>query len=292
VTNPFADASVLGVLALAPYFVLAPWYVAYCRPGWLPFPVVANHRGWPVPVSLGWGVLAAEVPSVAAAVGALVRGAPGAWGTDLIAEALPAVVFAVGLYDDFRPSREHGIRSHLGALVGGRLTSGIVKLVVIVAAALTWVLLQETFGVRALISAAVIAGCANLWNLLDVTPGRSLKAALVATVALFAARPTSFAFYLILTQAVLLRFDLRERGMLGDGGSNLVGFFIGILLVRRASVPWEVAALVIIVGLHAVAETVTLSKVIRSSPPLRWFDRLGRMQGPAEPTEPPHATSP
>jgi hypothetical protein len=162
-----------------------------------------------------------------------------------------------------------------------------VKLLVIVAAALAWVLLQQPFGLGALISAAVIAGCANLWNLLDVTPGRSLKAAIVATLALFLTRPTSFAFYLVLTESVLLWFDLRERGMLGDGGSNLLGFFIGILVVRRASLPWESAALVIVVALHAAAETVTLSKLIRSSPPLRWFDRLGRLPAPTEPTEPP-----
>jgi UDP-N-acetylmuramyl pentapeptide phosphotransferase/UDP-N-acetylglucosamine-1-phosphate transferase len=292
VTTPFVDASVLGVLALAPYFVLAPWYVGYCRPRWLPYPVVANHRGWPVPVSLGWGVVAAEVPSLAAAIGALLRGAPGDWGKDLIAEALPLAVFAVGLYDDFRPTREHGIRSHVRALAAGRFTSGIAKLVVIVAAALAWVLLQEPFGPSALISAAVVAGCANLWNLLDVAPGRALKAALVATLVLFLARPTSFAFYLMLTGAALLWFDLRERGMLGDGGSNLLGFLIGILLVRRASTAWEVAALIVVVALHAVAETVTLSKVIRSSPPLRWFDRLGRLRGPTEPTGPPRATNP
>jgi UDP-N-acetylmuramyl pentapeptide phosphotransferase/UDP-N-acetylglucosamine-1-phosphate transferase len=286
--NPFVDASLLGALLLAPYFVITPWYVAYCRPTWLPFPVVSNHRGIAVPVSLGWGVLAVEVPSVVAALGELVRGTAGAWGRDILVEALPAAVFAAGLYDDFRPAREHGIRAHVRALLAGRLTSGIVKLLVIVAAALAWVLLQEPFGVGALISAAAIAGCANLWNLLDVAPGRALKAALVATLALFLARPTSFAFYLLLTESVLLWFDLRERGMLGDGGSNLIGFFIGILLVRRASLPWQAAGLVIVVALHAIAETITLSKLIRSSPPLRWFDRLGRLP---EPTEPPRATS-
>jgi hypothetical protein len=47
------------------------------------------------------------------------------------------------------------------------------------------------------------------------------------------------------------------------------------------------------VALHAVAETVTLSRVIALTPPLRWFDQLGRVRLPgrserADPEEPPH----
>jgi hypothetical protein len=40
------------------------------------------------------------------------------------------------------------------------------------------------------------------------------------------------------------------------------------------------------VGLNLLAETVTLSRVIRGAAPLRWFDDLGRIR-PAEPSTSP-----
>jgi hypothetical protein len=39
-------------------------------------------------------------------------------------------------------------------------------------------------------------------------------------------------------------------------------------------------ALVMLLGLHAVADTVTFSRVIAATPPLRWFDGLGRLPAP------------
>jgi hypothetical protein len=43
-------------------------------------------------------------------------------------------------------------------------------------------------------------------------------------------------------------------------------------------------ALGVILTLHAVGETVTLSRIINAAPPLRWFDRLGTVG--AQPTKP------
>jgi len=33
----------------------------------------------------------------------------------------------------------------------------------------------------------------------------------------------------------------------------------------------------IVIGLNVLAETVTFSRTIEAVPPLRWFDRLGRL---------------
>jgi hypothetical protein len=41
-------------------------------------------------------------------------------------------------------------------------------------------------------------------------------------------------------------------------------------------------ALAAVLGLHVLSETVTLSRIIRRFPPLRWADDLGRIR----PTEP------
>src|SRR5206468_2421402 len=53
-----------------------------------------------------------------------------------------------------------------------------------------------------------------------------------------------------------------------------VGVGAGVYTVLSV---WGLAgATVLVVGLNAVAETVTLSRVVDAVPPLRWFDRVGR----------------
>ncbi len=76
--------------------------------------------------------------------------------------------------------------------------------------------------------------------------------------------------------AALLPFDLSERGMLGDAGSNLFGFVVGVGLFQGLPT-WGLAlALAAILAVHWASETVTLSRIIESTPPLEWYDRLGR----------------
>jgi UDP-GlcNAc:undecaprenyl-phosphate GlcNAc-1-phosphate transferase len=189
------------------------------------------------------------------------------------------LVFFAGLYDDYHAGHVRGLRRHVRELAGGRVTSGIVKMVLIVAAAV-WAAASLGDGlVRILLGIPVIAGCANLWNLLDVRPGRALKWFLLAALMLvfwYARYDDLLLAAAIGSAAALLTFDLRERAMLGDAGSNVLGFIVGIALFRLLPT-WGLAiALAVILVLHALAETVTLSRIIEAIPPLSWFDRLGR----------------
>jgi hypothetical protein len=68
--------------------------------------------------------------------------------------------------------------------------------------------------------------------------------------------------------------------MLGDSGANLLGFMAGAEIVRRLPEVWLIPAVVVVVGLNVLAETVTFSRTIDAIPPLRWFDRLGRLPEP------------
>ena len=65
--------------------------------------------------------------------------------------------------------------------------------------------------------------------------------------------------------------------MLGDGGANLLGFTIGLGLYLVLPDWGVVVGAAAAVAINAVAETVTLSRVIDAVPPLRWFDGLGRL---------------
>jgi len=198
------------------------------------------------------------------------------------------LVFAAGLMDDLMPSGPRGLRAHLRSVASGHVTTGILKLVVIAGSSVVVVAAQPVHpGATRLAGVFLLAACANLWNGLDVRPGRALKYfVLAAGAVLVAGVPIRLAPSVpgvLLGAIIALPADLRERAMLGDGGSNLLGFTagLGLYLVLATPLVWVAAA--VAVTLNVLADTVTLSRLIDTVRPLRWFDRLGQVSGPDEP---------
>jgi UDP-N-acetylmuramyl pentapeptide phosphotransferase/UDP-N-acetylglucosamine-1-phosphate transferase len=235
-----------------------------------------NHRGLPIPIALGLMLIA----------GALLGGAVVAASEDVgtagwIVAAGSLLVAAAGLIDDLNPGGPRGLRGHLRALASFHVTTGTVKLVLVSAVSLVVVAALPSRPLWVLLAGAVaISGCANLWNGLDVVPGRALKAFLPAAAVIWLAGPAlALAPTLpgvVVAAALALPVDLRERAMLGDGGANLLGFTAGVG-AYLISPGWGVVAIAVIaVALNVLADTVTLSRVIDAVAPLRWFDRLGR----------------
>lgn len=237
---------------------------------------VPNHRGRPVPRLLGVGIVPAALVSTAAALAAG-RSTPAGWSA--LGGCL--LVFAAGLVDDLSPIGPRGLRAHLRALASGHMTTGILKLVVTVASAVVVTAsLRRGGGWGAASAAVLIAGCTNVWNGLDVRPGRAIKWYLVVVGIVLALRtrvdvPASAGLWL--AGWIALPFDLRERAMLGDAGANLFGFAAGVQLA--SSLPaWALGpAALLAIALNVVADTFTFSRGIEAVPPLRWFDRLGRI---------------
>ena len=119
-----------------------------------------------------------------------------------------------------------------------------------------------------------------MWNGLDLAPGRALKGFLVVALVLLAVDLRAFLLVWTGAAAAALWPDLRERGMLGDSGANLLGFLAGAEIVRRLPEPWLPVAAMVVIALNLLAETLTFSRTIEATPPLRWFDRLGRLPQP------------
>jgi hypothetical protein len=241
---------------------------------------VENHRGVLLPRIL-WAAL--DVLALSTTIGyALLREpARGAWG------GLGGVllVSAAGLIDDLAPIGPRGLRGHARSLLEGHMTTGILKVLVAVGASVVVVALQGERPVWAMVSGiALVAASTNVWNDLDVVPGRSLKAFIPAmAVFLLVGRLEAFpaALGMLLGALLVLPLDLRERAMLGDAGSNPLGFAAGMGLYVALGDAWVAVAAVAAVGLNALAETVTLTRIVDRTPPLRWLDGLGRV--PAEP---------
>ena len=233
----------------------------------------------------------------ALAAGATLGAALGAPSAAAAAAALTAgaAAGAVGFYDDVvgnRPEQKaaKGFKGHLGALREGRVTSGLVKIggVGVAGLAAAALLAADRGGktrgrggaVRAtadvLLGAGVIAGTANLVNLLDLRPGRALKAGALIGAPLTLGRGGGVAAGTLGASAALLPADLGEDIMLGDAGANALGALLGVALVGKTGTTGRAVALAVLAGLTAASERVSFTKVIQDTPWLRRLDELGR----------------
>jgi hypothetical protein len=134
----------------------------------------------------------------------------------------------------------------------------------------------------------LVAGTANLVNLLDLRPGRAAKAVglLGLVLSLGTARPGRASVPglapVLGAVAGVLPGDLAGRSMLGDCGANALGAGLATAAVAVLPRPVRVAALLGVAGLNAASERVSFTAVIEATPWLRRLDRLGR--GPAAAT--------
>jgi UDP-N-acetylmuramyl pentapeptide phosphotransferase/UDP-N-acetylglucosamine-1-phosphate transferase len=238
-----------------------------------------NRRGRGLPVTLGWA-LALGVAGSGLVVWQQVRalGVRDSQAGELLGAA---IVFLAGVVDDGFGGEARGLRGHLRAVASGRVTTGVLKLAAAVLASAIAVAGTPRDHVWAnLLALVTIAGCTNVWNGLDVAPGRATKGFLVVAVVLLLVDLRPFLLVCTGAAAAVLWPDLRERGMLGDAGANLLGFLAGAEIVRRLPEPWLVASAAVVVALNLLAETVTFSRTIEAIAPVRWFDRLGRLPEP------------
>ena len=243
----------------------------------------SNHAGEPVSLLEGPAV------TVGVLAGALGGATTARGGLSAAVAVLGAGGF--GLLDDLgeagaEPTK--GLRGHLGALARGRLTTGGLKVLGIGASAVVAAALLPREGGRVrrttdvLVDAVIIAGTANLVNLLDLRPGRALKAAVavagpVALAGGVGAVPASA----VLGAAVAASEpDLAETDMLGDCGANALGAALGTAVAQSAPRAVRIAWLVTVGALTVASERVSFTAVIERTPALAAVDAWGRRRRP------------
>jgi len=246
--------------------------VAGSRPG----VVRGNYRGRSV------DVLGGPALGVVVVAGALTDG-----GLPVRLRAAAAIAAAAGasagaLDDAVGTAAARGFRGHLGALRSGELTTGAVKIAVIGAGGAASGLLAVRGGLaRRAAAGAVVALSANLVNLLDLRPGRALKAAMLVGVPLATSKSIAarrIGGLAVGASAGLLPVDLGERTMLGDAGANCLGALLGAAAMADASRRRIAVALAGLTALTVASEYVSFSSVIEKNSVLRAIDRVGRSE--------------
>jgi hypothetical protein len=202
------------------------------------------------------------------------------WAAYLLGIAL------LGLLDDMlgrgaAGDTARGWRGHARAVAGGRLSTGAIKAAGAVGLAAFAVsgLGREWPGYLA--DLALLLLTTNLFNLLDLRPGRVEKALLLLLAGVCAGAWTLFPLDLLgvfigplLVGGVL---TLRERAMLGDAGANLAGAIAGVTLIVALGEDARLIALALVAALTIYGEFRSISAAIERIAPLRAIDRLGRL---------------
>ena len=244
-----------------------------------------NYRGHALPTAGGLVTVAAVL--AVEGVWALVDGT----GVHHVYVLVVLAFGALGFVDDAlgTGSDGRGFVGHVRALLRGRLTTGGLKLFAGGAGALIACAAVDGDRIgRLVLDALLVALSANLANLFDRAPGRTLKVGALCAVVLGAAatmdRDLAGVAVAVGASLALLPADLGEHLMLGDTGANPLGAVLALGLVLVAPFGARIVALVVVLALNLASEVVSFSAVIDSVPPLRWVDRIGR--GPGYPEVP------
>jgi UDP-GlcNAc:undecaprenyl-phosphate/decaprenyl-phosphate GlcNAc-1-phosphate transferase len=201
-------------------------------------------------------------------------------------------VALLGLMDDALGGGDgdampRGWRAHARALVAGRFSTGAIKAVGALALAAYATSGLGRHGLGYVADLALLLLTTNLFNLIDLRPGRVEKvfAALLAGVCVGAWTVAPLELLGLFIGPVLIgaAFTLRERAMLGDTGSNLVGALAGVALLVTLGDSARLIALVVVAALSVYGEFRSISRTIEDVPLLRSLDSLGRVdhRGPS-----------
>jgi UDP-GlcNAc:undecaprenyl-phosphate/decaprenyl-phosphate GlcNAc-1-phosphate transferase len=209
-------------------------------------------------------------------------------------EALPIALYALGvlglgLIDDTlaverggdgAAPAERGWRGHGAAALRGELSTGALKAAGSLGLALFAMSYLGLSDGRWLLAAGVLVLATNVFNLLDLRPGRSAKAFVLLgaglTIGSTDVRPL-WALGLFAAPALVAGvYDLRERAMLGDTGANLLGALAGLWLVLTLSGTGQLIALGLLAVITLYGELRSISELVARVPVLRELDSWGR----------------
>lgn len=173
-----------------------------------------------------------------------------------------------------------GWRGHWAALRAGSLSTGAIKAIGALALAAYVVSGRGLEDWRYIADVALLILATNLFNLLDLRPGRAEKGLVLLGAGLclgaWTLEPLELLGIFVGPVLVGARLTLGERAMLGDTGSNLIGAIAGVWLLTVLGADARLVALAVVLALTIYGELRSISRTIESVPPLRWLDSLGR----------------
>ncbi|MBS4023097.1 MAG: hypothetical protein KGZ79_11875 [Dethiobacter sp.] len=265
----FFAISLVAALLILPFLLNILRYLGHLQ---------KNYTGRDIPQSMGSVLMPVYALAVAWALftgllpyGLVLRAAIIVFGFGL-----------AGLADDmFGDDRARGFAGHFrSVLAHGEITTGFIKAAAGFLFAMWAVAGLPGFFLFLFWRAALVALSANLFNILDLRPGRALKVFFLLSLiyAWLAASEIGILLLFPCWLALLAYFpyDLRSYGMLGDAGANILGGLLGLVIVLTAPLWLQSVYMLFLVLIHIITERISLTELIAANPVLNYLDMLGR----------------
>lgn len=189
-----------------------------------------------------------------------------------------STIYLIGLIDDIIGDRSiKGALGNLKAIINKKFSTGIIKAIgiLIISCYINYFFNEEFWIIKGFLTAIIT----NMFNLFDLRPGRCIKIYLIlfTVIPLNAIRWTNSIYMIsIWVLAGYYFFDAYGYSMLGDSGSNLLGFIFG--LVISESIGSNFIALLIsftaISTIQFLLDRYSLTKIIEKIPLLDYLDRF------------------
>lgn len=189
------------------------------------------------------------------------------------------IIGTTGFLDDIAGDKKfQGLRGHFESLNKGILTTGIVKILVTVVTALLVVYEYDFSFFDKIINIGILILMTNLLNLLDLRPGRSIKIFILFSIFLWNSINIIINFLPFYFSIIFyLPYELKGNIMLGDSGSNLLGYILGFnLILSIKNINYKIIILFSIFILTFLSEKFSFTEIIKKNKILRWIDELGR----------------
>jgi UDP-N-acetylmuramyl pentapeptide phosphotransferase/UDP-N-acetylglucosamine-1-phosphate transferase len=246
--------------------------------------VRVNYRGRELPFPFGPLIPVAAVTALVVLAPLQRLGAARVLHPETLTVAVYVLgVALLGLLDDLLGETlaggPRGLRGHGLAFARGRVSTGVLKAVGTTGLALYALSTLSLSDGRWLLASAVLVLATHAFNLIDLRPGRAVKALALLGAGLTIAAGTRalYALGLFLGPALIAGvYDLRERALLGDTGASVLGALAGLWLVLTLSPLGQALALAALLAIALYGEFRSLSTPIERLPLLRQLDSLGR----------------
>jgi UDP-N-acetylmuramyl pentapeptide phosphotransferase/UDP-N-acetylglucosamine-1-phosphate transferase len=198
--------------------------------------------------------------------------------------AVCAIGFA-GLLDDLIGIKQvKGLKRHIEAFVKGELTTGFVKAFI---GFISSIVISYGISISMLdfiLNIFNIALFTNALNLMDLRPGRCIKAfcaiGVIIVISNLMEVLSLLPLIIMLTASLIyVDYDLKEVCMLGDTGSNILGITLGYFSSITFDTSGKVIIFLALFLLNAAAEKFSITKLISNNRFLNYLDNLGRSNG-------------
>lgn len=192
-----------------------------------------------------------------------------------------AVGFAGFLDDMVGEKNIKGLANHFLSFLHGHLTTGFIKAFMGGVASIIISIGISKGILDFFLNALNMALFTNTLNLMDLRPGRCVKAFIFLGTLIFILNIRYFVMFLplgvtLIIASIYLNYDLKEVCMLGDAGSNILGITLGYFSSINGTLAIKIILAIALITINISAEKVSFSAIISQNKFLSYLDSFGR----------------